>query len=331
MFKTISLIAADRADYLNQVLDGLKSNDLTGYKLFIGLEPVSEECKAICEGIDFIEREIIYNPEVLGLNKNPYCLLEYVFKQGSELNYYLEDDVLPSPDMTQLANWYGGQEWADDVLCLSGFQLCSDPQQPEAIIFSPHFQSWGAVFTPKQWEQHLKPNWFNNPPNYSWDVTILEYGIKAGLKTLHPLFTRCKHIGLFGTSVKELNPDLLNIANMVINEEVRTFNYAVKEPVKFFLHASAAPQKSNELNSVLAEFVELNLGREGCRESRLLRHQEKETEFLCLQEWDFIGSFHQHLETLKTSKVEVLQQVLSGRPQIFFSAPADLQSYQEAV
>ncbi|MDP8202782.1 MAG: hypothetical protein P9M11_11680 [Candidatus Tenebribacter burtonii] len=40
------------------------------------------------------------------MRKNPFNLLNTAFNFGSEFNIHLEDDLLVSQDMINLANWY---------------------------------------------------------------------------------------------------------------------------------------------------------------------------------------------------------------------------------
>src|SRR5205085_3340922 len=105
------------------------------------------------------------NKTLLGVRQNPYSLLTKVFEKGSILNIYLEEDIVVSSDLTQLAAWYQGLDHSK-LLCLnlmlagcssSGF--LSSLECPSIVVKTKCFNSLGFIITQQQWQNHFSPNW----------------------------------------------------------------------------------------------------------------------------------------------------------------------------
>lgn len=55
MRRTVTLTVFNRPECLRQALASLKENRPRDTTLIIGLQPVSDACRAICERVDFME------------------------------------------------------------------------------------------------------------------------------------------------------------------------------------------------------------------------------------------------------------------------------------
>lgn len=153
----------------------------------------------MCESIDFMEKEIVYNTTRLGLRGNPFNLLNHAFKT-SDFNVYLEEDVVVSPDILHLANWYFEQGlWKEYMmLCLSNYNTRDYAEDTDCLLHMGE-----EAFTPFSWAI-TKENWIAGPSQWwgahkhGWD-----HGVGNGLREsnnrlLFPYCSRCNHIGEVG-------------------------------------------------------------------------------------------------------------------------------------
>lgn len=201
--KTLTLTAWYRLEYLKQMLDSLRQNNLEGYDLlYCAIEPGRPEVADLCTSIDFIPTKVFVNPFQRGVRINPYSALEAVFHMGSDFNVYLEEDIVLSPDALDMANWYQGQ--AEDTLCLPFFNYHSSPDDPAGIKVErecEEFAALGFALTRQSWEKWFQPYWFMD--DYSkgkigWDWAVRYAANKHGLEMLMPLWARSNHIGQLG-------------------------------------------------------------------------------------------------------------------------------------
>ncbi|MFZ2315763.1 MAG: hypothetical protein WAW86_08930 [Gammaproteobacteria bacterium] len=212
--QTITITAFNRPHYFEQLLSSLVKNNLNGWMIYMQIEPSNkvEEFKAIAHALlakDQFQIEI--NQTRLGVRQNPYKLLTKVFQQGSLLNIYLEEDMVVSSDLTQMATWYQMLDHTDQ-LCLnlmfagcfsSGF--LSTPECPSLLVKSKCFNSLGFILTKQQWQTHFASNWLRFPEFFTningdqvdgWDCAIYDYLLsKPELKVVSPLLARANHIG----------------------------------------------------------------------------------------------------------------------------------------
>jgi hypothetical protein len=207
--KTITITINNRPQYLKQVLDSLRKNDILSYDImYCALEPGCEENIEICKSIDFIESRIFLNEEKKGVRLNPYFILDKVFNNGSEYNVYLEDDSILSPDAFELANFYY------DYFKNSEYLLCSfyndlrryDENEISKVIEWNDFVAIGFSLFKDSWNKWLRTYWFNdtiskeeNIGGIGWDWSIRAVMKRFNLKTITPCLPRSMHIGKEGT------------------------------------------------------------------------------------------------------------------------------------
>jgi len=212
--KAIAITAYNRPQYFEKLLQSLVRNDLTGWSIHIQLEPSSkiplffEIAERLLKPHDYF---VGVNPRQLGVALNPYSMLEKVFASGTDCCIYLEEDLLVSPDITRLANWYLQQDH-ENILALNliaggcgstGF--VSNAGEPGLLVKTKMINSLGLVLVRVQWENFFRPNWLR-PPEFliapqghhvaGWDWAIYDYLLhEPSLYALQPIFSRANHIG----------------------------------------------------------------------------------------------------------------------------------------
>ena len=205
--KTITVTACSRPVYLRQALESLRKNDVGQYKLFFGIEPGSGEVLEVCKSVDWMEKDITVNPRKLGVRVNPFTLLTKVFKEGSELNIYLEEDVVVSPDVTKLADWFLEAQREESWLSLNLLNYKSTNTDPIGLLPSKHFNSLGLCIKPHAWKTWFEPNWLSDTAaqkvyqgrsvGWDWSMTAV-LALEKDLQTLTPVLSRSNHIGREG-------------------------------------------------------------------------------------------------------------------------------------
>lgn len=153
----------------------------------------------MCESIDFVEIDIIYNDVTLGVTENPKALLNHIFNT-SDFNVYLEEDIVVSPDVLLMANWYADHQKYEDypILCLSNFDTVDYTKEPN-IISSAHplkFTPFAWATDKKYWETHMSKTWSTH--SSGWDFAATKELLDAGLTIAHPNCSRSNHIGVSG-------------------------------------------------------------------------------------------------------------------------------------
>ena len=215
IMKTITITAYNRPHYFRQVCESLVKNDLRGWKIVVAFEPSATfaEHKKILDEVlndnDKIWRaSFLRNPEKKGVRKNPHDVLEYVFDElKSEINIYLEDDVIISPDVTKLAEWYYDLKSDKEILAVKlvneGCKKLTDDK--EIQLCKDQFAALGLIIKRASWYDHFKPNWFKDViwegvKRIGWDWSIHRGVLEANPKlyTLMPTNSRSNHIGREG-------------------------------------------------------------------------------------------------------------------------------------
>jgi len=191
------MTANDRPDYLAQTLHQFgTTNDFSHIdSMHFGIEPGNKEVLNECRKFKYSKAKINVNPRKLGVSNNPYMTLKRVFKAGSKLNIYLEDDVLFSPDCLELAYWYDSLPNKNDYLCMTFFRKESleDLQGVRAEYNPKMFSALGMVITDYQWENYFAPNWHKDRRGWDWSIKgVIE---NSGLGILVPMVSRSYHIG----------------------------------------------------------------------------------------------------------------------------------------
>ena len=214
--KTITITIHDRPQYLIRLLESLVKNDLTGWDIYAAIEPTP----VVSEQIALLQKYLpdchtIINKHILGVTLNPFNILSRVFNQeGSEVNIYLEEDLIVSPDICQMADWYASIEDESACLCFCNIGKVEidhiNSNLPHSCLFYGNeamtlsgggrgFSALGVVIKRSDWKQDFEENWFH--PR-GWDWSIHEHLVRVDKKILLPYKTRSDHIGDWGVHVK---------------------------------------------------------------------------------------------------------------------------------
>jgi hypothetical protein len=212
--RTITITAYRRPHLLETTLRSLVANDLTGWRILIGIEPsslASENLRVAAKVLDGCDYEATVNESKLGIKNNPFHQLDRAFAEGSELNLYLEEDLLLSPDITKLALWYQANhqpEWLCLNLIAGGCAsagLISNPAYPDLLFASQTFNSLGFAVRSSEWARFMRDAWMTEPARVvkfdgaltgGWDWSIFTFIMNhPELRTLQPVLARSTHNG----------------------------------------------------------------------------------------------------------------------------------------
>ena len=155
--KTITITGYRRPHLFRNLLKSLLANELANWHIHARIEPTefAEAYIAIANemlaGHDFT---MTVNPERLGVRRNPFAALQDVFARGSEINIYLEEDMVVSPDVTRLADWFVANHRSTGCACRfwpadAGQPDCSPTRTARTICscqkHSTPLASWSLV------------------------------------------------------------------------------------------------------------------------------------------------------------------------------------------
>lgn len=209
--KTISLAVYKRPEYLERVLDSLSKNDWTGYTMFIAAEYNADaHVLEMCHKIDWIEKQIFTTDKKLGCTLNTYRSIDLPFANGSDFNIYWEDDVLASPTLYHLANWFAEQKETSYSSCLLQSFIPKDAAGPtNSIIPTNGFSSHGFFVHRRHYYQYYKKYWLDDSlavtKGESWDFNVGRHLWANNVLSVQPTHPYSQHIGVYGThSTKQL-------------------------------------------------------------------------------------------------------------------------------
>lgn len=216
---SITVTAMSRPARFRELLESVVANDLRGWSVLIRVEPgprAAEFAPIAAELLGGVDYELEVNEAVRGIALNPFLTLEQAFAAGSELNLYLEEDLLVSPDATRLALWYE-REHRDHWLCLSllagpcgSAGLLSNASYPDILFEARTSNSIGFALRRREWLEYVRPVWLareGHPGgihaswryNWGWDWSL--YGLVASdprLRSVQPVLARATHNGREG-------------------------------------------------------------------------------------------------------------------------------------
>lgn len=211
--KTITVPVYDRPCYLRRFLETLAENDLTGWTLYINVEPGDSLVADMIGRIDFMPTQIQWNTKRLGPRMNPYDCIERAFADGSTFNVHFDSDLVVSPDAVALMNFYQrtfrGAPWSFGSYGL--FHYGSDPTRPmELLVVPKHFTGLGWGIFPEQWAVYSKI-WNDDtlarkhflPQTEGWDWVLSGYAKEHDHDGIVPAYSRTNHIGRVGTYCNE--------------------------------------------------------------------------------------------------------------------------------
>lgn len=234
--RAIVLTVTDRIHYLKQSLDALKSIvNIDMELLVINVEPMNNTSGKIArktiEDIDFMPCSVQVNPGILGLRNNTYDVCNRAFySHGVDSIMYLEDDIVVSPDVLDLWDWYLKQDLTNiGVMSLYNIRVNGDS---ELICKTKAMSGWGMFITFAQYEKYAKPVWRNKPR--MWDSNLAENIRKFDdVYNLMPMLSRVNNIGENGTHVDPITYSRL-LLNHKYNLTKSKFDYKIlKTPIEY--------------------------------------------------------------------------------------------------
>ncbi|NBO22945.1 hypothetical protein EBU94_06375, partial [bacterium] len=150
--KTISITVSNRPDYLEKCLNNLyEVRGIDDYTVVFGIEPLCQKSFEMCDNSKFKKKIIFKNVQKLGIRDNPFYLLNNIFKK-SILNIYLEEDVIVSPDIIYIAEYY--YKNATDYVLLNLFNKSSCATESPHKIFkvvNGFIKDQEVIFSPFSW------------------------------------------------------------------------------------------------------------------------------------------------------------------------------------
>ncbi len=216
---SLTLTAMNRPELFEQTLNSLRTNDIRGWHVFVGIEPGPDQdqfgdiCRRVLPAGSYT---LTINPQKLGIRDNPLATITRAFAAGSRFNLCLEEDFQLAPDALDLAKWYVTNHrphWACLNLlagtCGSTGNL-SDPNHPDLVFESRAFNSIGVGFTRDDWTlartywamptTRRPAAWFDMRHS-GWDWAIYNMVLThPTLRVIQPVTARCTHLGAMGTN-----------------------------------------------------------------------------------------------------------------------------------
>ncbi len=214
------------------MLASLAVGNLDGWHMFVAVEPGPRQAEFTPICARYLAPDcytVTINRKKLGVRGNPYQLIDGVFRQGSELNLCLEEDLILAPDAPDLVEWYFTNRqthWA----CLNLIAGCcgnpgymSHTAYPDLLFETNCFTPVGLAMTADIWPR-FRESWVGPDHRvigkYSrmieaakgkrflalegWDWALWgEVLADPKLRVVQPVAARVTHDGPDGHHVKE--------------------------------------------------------------------------------------------------------------------------------
>lgn len=184
MKRALVFTAFDRPQYWAPVVKSWSQVDLTGWDVFLRLEPSDEGTQEHMTQlfIEFLgdEHTIIVNPERLGVLLHPWVAFETLFLAGYDFVVRAEDDLVVSSDVLQFfeqaSEIFAGD---DSVATVHAFNETGSDDLHRIDVDS-EFNPWVWGTWADRWREYIGPTWdrdystFNGyPGNQSgWDWNL---------------------------------------------------------------------------------------------------------------------------------------------------------------
>lgn len=157
---------------------------------------------------------------------NTFLAADFAMGMGSDLNLYLEDDYLITPDSLVMV-----EQWAcsnnPGVLCLRRPHSSQEPSAPDVVspITSGLF-GCGFAWRSEMWGM-VRQGWFSEGVNgyQMWDLSIDRFFKDMEIPQWRPMVNRSLGIGLIGTHPHGAGEDLHLFGPCYTGEPVKTFRF----------------------------------------------------------------------------------------------------------
>lgn len=204
---TVAFTAWNRPHYMREVLGTWSAaRGIGGTDLLFRCEPGCPEMVTTCMEAGKFARssEILLNPQVHGVQRNPYEALSSGFARGgSNFVVLAEDDLAVSTDILEYFSWCA-EEFRDDpkVLAVSARQQHERPGGLGGVVRGdmgdvPMMWVWGTWAD--RWHNLIAPDWTFAYEHNGWDWRLHDYWVRElGYEIISPSLSRCQHIGRYG-------------------------------------------------------------------------------------------------------------------------------------
>jgi len=230
--KSITVTVTNRPDYLEKLLKTLSEvKSIQEWDLFFSIEPNSDESINLIKGFNFKNKEIILRKNRLGILNHPYSILSEVFEH-SDLNLYIEEDVIVSPDVLHLSEFFS--RVSDNHVLINFFNKSNLKSERDEDLFvgfdefvdgkNLYFSPFSWATTKYNWDMYISKWWYVD--TRGWDFSIVESLFKLKKSIIFPGKCRSNHIGEYGTNVTPYYNQLYH-SNVVLSNNKNKIDYEI--------------------------------------------------------------------------------------------------------
>lgn len=191
--KIITMTAFNRPKYLEAVLDALKVCDcIEGYTILARVEPGNQEVIDLLNSIDFCEKVVTVNSQVLGNCMNTLAALDDGFDK-SDFVVHVEDDIVLAKDALGLFEACRTRyEQNPHVFSITAYNADVNSQEEKKLSVRQWFHPWGWATWINRHEA-IRKQWDKK----SWD-THVNLRLRNGRYEIFPMVSRAQNIGVEG-------------------------------------------------------------------------------------------------------------------------------------
>lgn len=197
--KAVCIPVKDRPSKLRQLVIGLDKAGLFDleYRLFIGIEPGDETVNRLC--MEYPSLGMVYNRSIRGIGWNHYNIIQYAFLMGAEQVTILDADLIVSPDILRLCDWfYSRRDEYYGLGLLSPRLEDGYPIIPDGIVEVSFVSRYAMVYGRQSWFKYAQPGWMKNSDD--WDASREVDIFYTYKKVLAPVMSRIQHVGCIDSS-----------------------------------------------------------------------------------------------------------------------------------
>lgn len=201
--KTISIPTNNRPALLHRCLESLRNAvGIADWTLVFSCEPN----QTVCDMVTKISWAPVYfsrNPVQFGCWDNTFRAAELAMAVGSEVNLYIEDDLVVSPDVLILADQW--RKTSYPILALRRPDETRRPEPTKVANFPGGLFGDGFAWRRNEWPL-VRAAWF--AAGYSmWDWAMEGELKKRHMTQARPLIHRSQNIGIEGTHQHGYDPN----------------------------------------------------------------------------------------------------------------------------
>lgn len=205
--KTISIPTNDRLDLLAQVIGSIQAaKGSEQWTLIFSCEPVQK----VCDYVSRINWAPIYfsrNVCQMGCWVNTFLAANLAMSLGSDLNLYIEDDILISPDTLTMVDEFAKTRFPILALRRPEGTLSKDPVLVKG--FQGGLFGDGFAWRKAQWPL-VRSCWFQ--PDHTGNFVMWDWSVESQLKLkrvpqVRPCMNRSQNIGIVGTHQHGYDPN----------------------------------------------------------------------------------------------------------------------------